>query len=279
MTTKNRRSLVLTAATIVLASAAPALASLTIHGSAGSGWQPFPAALNDYHNDARAFWDQDTMDRAGSVTNRNIGNYLSGTYTGSLPGGAIASPNITPAWWGRSGAHFTERMDHNIGFQLGASASVATTMRLEVAGHRNANTIGWFSVSDAVGSESLNPIFSGPDGPGTSASFAPSVAFGLYIRTGTGEVFFSQSHRNRAADGSPATAQDRATQHFAIFQTSDTPGLESFIVGVEDLNRASAGREQVGDYNDLVLSMTAVPTPGAAAVLGLAGLAAARRRR
>jgi len=265
---------------VLAIAAGSASASLVVKGTGGS-WQAFPSSLNDYSNPNRAYWDQDTKDRAGTVTNRNIGNYLNGSWTGSLPSGAAASPMISPVWWGKSSTpDFHASMDNGIGFDLSApSSSVASELRLEVAGYAPSNEIGWYSLADAAGAETLHTIISGPMSPIVSNSFVPTGEFGLYIKTGGGKVFFTESSRNRKVNGDALTANDRATQHFAIFAADLTLGAESYFVGVEDLPRSEAGIEIVGDYNDLVFRISAVPTPSAIALLGLGGLVATRRRR
>lgn len=269
-----------TAMGVVAIVAGTASASLVVKGAGGS-WQAFPSSLNDYSNPNRAYWDQDTKDRAGTITNRNIGNYLNGTWTGSLPAGAAASPMVSPSWWGKASTpDFYASMDNGIGFDLiTPSTSVASQLRLEVAGHAPANEIGWYALSDAPGSETLNTIISGPMSPIVASNFVPSGEFGLYIRTGGGNVFFTESSRNRKANGDALPVADRATQHFAIFAADLTSGAESYYIGVEDLPRSQAGVEIIGDYNDLVFRITAVPTPGALALLGLGGIVAGRRRR
>lgn len=255
---------------------------LVVQGSGGAGWQAFPGTLNNYNNAQRAYWDQDTKDQTGNpTTNRNVGNYLNNTWTGALPGGSAPSPNITPSWWGNASTpDFYASMDNNVGFAITNNATqVSTTMRLELSGYSSSNVIGWYDLSDAVGSETLHVIYTGANAPTTSVVFTPSANFGLYIRTGGNHLFFSQSARNRADGGAALQASDLSTQHFAIFQRSATAGSESYIVGVEDLQRSQAGREVVGDYNDIIFTLTAVPTPGATALLGLGGLLVSRRRR
>lgn len=259
------------------AAATTASADLLISGSAGSGWQPFPGALNNYSNAARPFWDQDTQDRAGNVTNRNIGNYISGTWTGSLPAGTVPSPNLTPDWWGRPASpDFASTMDNDVSFTVTPPTTLlGSLMRLELAGRANVNELGWYSLADAVGSETLHPIFTGPQGAGTVGNFSPAAAFGLYLKSGN-TFYFTQSARNRGDNIAPA---DLSTQHFAVFAVDLSAGAQSYIIGAEDLPRSGAGREIVGDYNDLVFTLSAIPTPGAAMVLGLGGVAALRRRR
>lgn len=253
--------------------ASSASAGLLVSGSAGAGWQAFPGALNSYANAARPYWDQRSMDG----TNRNIGNYVSGTYGGSLPSNAAPSPGITPVWWSAGGASpstSTATMDNNIGLSITGGTNVATTLRLEVAGRHAQNEIGWYDLGAAIGSETLNPIFSGSTSAVSSTTFTPAAAFGLYLKSGS-SVMFTQSARNRGGN-----AIDRETQHFAFFATSLTPGAESYLVGVEDLYRHQSGVEEIGDFNDVVFSMTAVPTPGTAtlALIGL-GLMGSRNRR
>jgi hypothetical protein len=258
---------------VVAMSASSASAGLILNGTAGSGWQAFPGALNNYANDSRPYWDQRSMDG----NNRNIGNYVSGTYGGSLPSNAAPSPAITPMWWSAGGAspsNSNVTMDNDLSLSLTGGTSVATTLRLEVAGRHAQNEIGWYDLSAPIGSEVFHTIFSGPATAVTSATFTPSTTFGLYLKSG-GNVMFTQSARNRGGN-----AIDRETQHFAFFATDLTPGAESYLVGVEDLYRHQTGVEGIGDFNDVVFSMTAVPAPGAAtlALIGL-GLIGSRSRR
>ncbi len=270
------------AATGVIAIASGgASAALVIKGTSGGSWQAFPSSLNDYSNPNRAYWDQDTKDRAGAITNRNIGNYMNGTWTGALPGGAAASPMISPSWWGKASTpDFLSSMDTGIGFDLSApSDHVAGQLRMEVAGYAPANEIGWYSLADAMGGETLHTIFSGPMSPIVTSDFVPTGEFGLYIKTGGGHVFFTESGRNRKANGDSIAAVDRATQHFSIFASNLTPGNEEYYVGVEDLTRGEAGVECIGDYNDMVFRISAVPTPGAMALLAMGGIMAGRRKR
>lgn len=265
---------------VVAVVAGSASASLVVKGAGGS-WQAFPSSLNDYSNPTRAYWDQDSKDRAGAITNRNIGNYLNGSWTGSLPGGAAASPMISPSWWGKASTpDFLASMDNGIGFDLSApSDRVASQLRLEVAGYAPANEIGWYSLADAAGAETLHTIISGPMSPIVTNDFVPAGEFGLYIKTGGNKVFFTESSRNRTTSGSALSSADRATQHFAIFASSLVLGAEEYYVGVEDLARSEAGIECVGDYNDMVIKISAVPTPGAMALLAMGGIVAGRRRR
>lgn len=257
--------------------ATTASADLLVNGSGGAGWQAFPGALNNYANNARPFWDQDTQDRAGDITNRNIGNYISNTWTGPLPAGAVPSPNTQMSWWGKPAApDFMSTMDNDVSFNITPpTSSLGSLMRLELAGRANVNELGWYDLGDAAGAETLNPIFTGPQGAGAVSSFSPSTTFGLYIKSNN-RYFFTQSARNR---GDGVGAADLTTQHFAIFAASLSDDAQSYLIGTEDLPRSGAGREIVGDYNDLVFTLSAIPTPGAAALLGLGGLVATRRRR
>lgn len=280
-----------TASVVALAmlagSAASADAGITLVGSGNGGWVSFPEALNDYGNVNRPFWDQRSMDTG----NRNIGNYLAGSYTLPLPAGASPTPNITPDWWSIVGpaplvGGAPMNADPNLRFVSGANEPVNSTMMLEVAGNRNFNEIGWYDTSDAAGMEVLNPIYSGADSPLAAAMFTPSASWGLYIRShngyagaGQGLLFFMDSSRNRANGPAALAANDLLVQHFALFAESLTPGAERYIVGVEDLPLRSTNIENFGDYNDVVLTVQAVPAPGALALLGLTGLVVARRRR
>ncbi len=247
-----------------------ATAGLLVSGSPGAGWQAFPGGVNSYSNATRPYWDQPSRDGG----TRNIGNYLNGTYSGSQPSASAGSPLITPPWWGHtSTTDYAATMDTSLGFTVTGPGQVGSSLLMEVAGRANQNEIGWFNRNDAVGAETLHVIFAGPTSPVTSMIFTPSASFGLYLKSGN-NVFFSESHRNRGG-----TALDRATQHFAVFASSLVSGSETYHIGAEDLLRSETGIENVGDYNDVVFSLTAIPTPGtsALALIGLA-LTASRRR-
>ncbi|MDX2131799.1 MAG: hypothetical protein SFY69_07090 [Planctomycetota bacterium] len=263
-------------------------AGVEVLGSGGAGWVAFPGALNQYDNASRPYWDQRSKDGG----TRNIGNYLHGSYTLPLPAGAGASPNITPMWWSHAGAEplvlggQASNADLDIGFRSTTPDPVDSTLLLEVAGLAAYNEIGWYDLSDAAGEEVLHPIYAGGAGPLTATSFVPSETWGLYLRSfkdypgaGQGLLFFSQADRNRANGPAALAADDRRVQHFAIFASGGAPGAERYTIGVEDLPLRSTGIEQFGDYNDVVLTITSVPAPGAAALLALGGLAIARRRR
>lgn len=257
----------------VAVSSTSALAALSLVGSAGAGWQAFPGALNNYADPFRPYWDQRSLDGG----NRNVGNYLNGSYTLPLPGGAAGSPNITPPWWGRtSNTNYNATMDNSVHFnRANPTTGVGTTLRLEVAGNSGINEIGWYDINDAAGSEVLHSVYSGGDSPVTSVTFSTSANFGLFLKSGN-LIFFSESIRNR---GGVMTVADRGVQHFAFFGADLTANAEKYFVGVEDLPLSGAGVEEVGDYNDLVFTLEAVPTPGTTSLIAIGAVFAMRRRR
>jgi hypothetical protein len=262
---------VTTALLAMTALSGTAAAGLLVSGSPGAGWQAFPGGVNSYSTATRPYWDQPSKDGG----TRNIGNYLNGTYSGSQPSASAGSPLITPPWWGHtSTTDYAATMDASLGFTVTGPGHVGSSLLMEVAGRANQNEIGWFNRNDAIGAETLHVVFAGPTSPVSSMVFTPSASFGLYLKSGN-NVFFSESHRNRGG-----TALDRATQHFAVFASSLVSSSETYHIGAEDLLRSETGIENVGDYNDVVFSLTAIPTPGtsALALIGLT-LTASRRRR
>ena len=271
---KNVR-FVAVSALALFAAASVVHADLTLNGSEAFTWQAFPGTITGGSNASasRPFWDNRSMDGSGS---RNIGAYLTGTYTGGTPGGAVASPLIRPVWWGgpvaEGGSFGTSAMDNGLTFS--SSGGVNAQLRLEVAGYASRNELGWYDPSAAAGQEVLNQIFSGPDGAGKTAAFNVNGQFGLYLRNGAGQVFFTESFRNRGG-----SAADLTTQHFAIFTSSQVAGRQSYYIGVEDLARANTGIEGVGDYNDMAFTITAIPAPASAVLLGIGAAAIARRER
>ena len=236
---------------ITLLAAGPLLAT-SIVGTTGS-WQTFPATLNE---DGTPYWDNQSKD--GSQL--NIGYYLSGT-GGSFP---QPSPGITPDWWGNSNG------TADLGFYFNSLAPIPIALRLEVAGWSGTNQFGWYDTSNSA---VLHPIFTGPDSPVMHSIFSPSNSFGFYLLAGSGQTFYTQSSNNTGGEGS--------TQHFAAFVESLSNSV--YWIGVEDQTASERGKECLGDFNDLVIRMSAVavPEPSTWTMLGLGLLltVAARIRR
>lgn len=273
-------------ACVLLASAAPALAgqitgTVTIGGSPGQ-WQGFPSQLGK-NVPTRAYWDNASMD----PHNENIGYWLRDSYLPSLP--AISRP-ASLSWWGYDAKVETFR-------SLSTNAPRSMTMinepgtqyqaqiLLEAAAYAGVNEIGWYDAGDQAGQEELHPFFMGADGVGHFSTFTPSGEWGLYIRShrgftpesGNGWLFFSESDRNRTVNRSGDAVPGQ--QHFAIFGFDLTRDVERYVVGVEDLTIDRSSIEKQGDFNDSVFTLRVVPTPGAAALVGLGGILASRRRR
>ncbi len=193
-------------------------------------------------------------------------------------------------WWGMGSVQNTltgpsSNAAQGISFVKDVGTTMVATLLTEVAGYAPYNEIGWYDTTAAPGSEVLNVIFSGSDAPVTNKTFTPSVNWGLYIRSHAsypssatkGWLFFSESSRNRTvgftADAVPGQ------QHFAVFAQSLAAQGEKFVVGVEDLTINNSSIECLGDFNDSIFTLQVVPAPGAAALAGLGGLVALRRRR
>jgi hypothetical protein len=259
----------------IAALAGTASADLILNGSEAFNWQTFPSTITGGSNASasRPFWDNRSMDGSGS---RNIGSYLSGTYTGGVSSSALPSPNIRPSWWGGPVAEGpsagTSAMDNSLSFS--ASGTVRSQLRLEVAGYASRNELGWYRLGSPLGEELLNPIFRGPDSAGASASFDVTGDFGLYLKNATGQIFFTESFRNRTG-----SETDKQIQHFAIFGSSLLPGSQNYFIGVEDLARANTGIENVGDYNDMVFTISAIPAPASALLFGVGVAALGMRHR
>jgi len=227
----------------------------TISGTAGAAFQNW--AITNLNQNGKPYWDNTSLDG----TNKNVGFFLVNAPTAPLAGAPGALP-----YWGNTFNSATDSggtADLNFTFQRTASSSLAS-LELEVAHNANINEFGWYNTTNPA---VLHPIFLGPDSPPSSDTFSPSAQYGLYLKGADG-VYYTQSSLNPSGD--------TEHQHFAVFQESSATGAESYWIGIEDLTGAglNGAENGVGDYNDMVVHISAVVSPAvpepstAALVLG-----------
>lgn len=216
----------------------------TVVGSAGAGWQAWSAP----NEDGTPYWDNTSSDGAM----KNIGYFLSKT------GGFSAhpdSPAITPPWWGYGGG------GADSSFYFSSPLPQVVKLVIEVAGAAGTNQLWWYEVGNPT-NEGL--IFAGSDGAGTIKVVSiPVTNFGLRLVSGSYQ-FYTQSALNSHSVGS---------QKFALFQ--ETPGV--YWLGIED--KPDGVAEGTGDYNDMVIRMTAIPEPATMSLFALGLLPLLRRRK
>src|SRR5262249_18351314 len=126
-----------------------------------------------------------------------------------------------------------------------------TTLRLELAGFSGSNILGYYdSTGDHV-------IFVGGAGAGAEATINAIGAFGLYLISPEGTF--------RSDPGLYGATSDDTFQHFAVFKELDKSKL---WIGLEDLK---GGGDK--DYNDMIISLEAVPEPASVLSFAIGSLA------
>ncbi|MDW8289694.1 MAG: hypothetical protein RMM06_03155 [Armatimonadota bacterium] len=244
-------------------------------------------------NGSGEWWDNNSSDPQQSVpsphTKLNIGGVLVGgvTTTGSgfNPTKLANPPGVIP---------FLHDSVSGVGtavtnwvFQDGPSVGV---LRLEFAGHRGVNEFGIYKAGDPT---TKKVLFTGSDSPVKTATFSPladvgSTQFGLYMNY-QNLTFYSESRFNSYTGTKPGwwdDATEKGYQHFALFKGAINPyGFVQWWIGVEDLGKGENLNERggpgVGDYQDMVLTLEAIPDASTLALFlsGLPALALLRRRK
>jgi hypothetical protein len=221
----------------------------TVIGSGGAGFQNW--AVTNLNENGSPYWDNTSMDGP----NKNVGFYLTDAPTAHLTN----APGVLP-YWGNAFNSITDSggtPDLNFSLQRNDPTSMAI-LELEVAGRSNINEFGWYDTnSPAV----LHQLFSGPDTALITNTFAPSLQYGFYLKSGA-DTFYTQSSLN--------SSSDTDHQHFTVFRESSPTGAPvSLWIGVEDMTAASLGNNEngVGDYNDMLIRLSAIPEPSTAALV------------
>ena len=239
------------------------LGTVISSGSIFSSWNV--ANLNE---DGTPYWDNKSSDGP----KRNVGYQLTGTGNGTMPSPPGALDYLTDL--NNVGAAVTDWYfkDH----------STFATLRFELAGKSNVNEFGLYEVDDFGNPILANKVtvFAGPDTPVKTVTIPITwTAFGVYLKSGS-TYYYSQSSLNPAGD--------TTYQHFALFrQTPGTWSAARWWIGIEDKSYASNPNEgnpnngNRGDYNDMIISMEAIPDASTWMLFlsGMPALALLRRKR
>ncbi|MDW8104433.1 MAG: hypothetical protein RMK92_05425, partial [Armatimonadota bacterium] len=215
----------------------------------GGGWT--------VQKDGDPWWDNFSADPSG----RNIGDVLSSA--GDLP----SPPGALDYLYGTNTA--TSVADWVFRDSIGSGV-----LRLELAGWANINQLGIYKAGSTSPSDRIT-LFSGPDSPSKQVTFSIPASwggrFGLFITSQVG-TFYSEASLN-PSDTQPDPNdphKNRPYQHFALFKGGfNQYGFVRWWIGVEDKNWAINGPGQGnehnnnnsnrGDYQDMVLTIEAVP--------------------
>lgn len=268
-----KRFLLLTMAAGLLATSASAITVVGGTGGSATGtFQNFTASTS-----GTPYFSNGSADYP--VTGGNIGYYMtnSGAYTGS-PAGALDSPS-----------QFYGNGNSSTPFSfLKQSSVLSITAMFAMADYNPHNEFGLYDVANTAIRQviySSGTIPASATSPNLPPTGVPTSLgnFGLYM------VVCADS--NAACGGTPITyysgllassGADANHQHFALFQVAQ--GLTTqYYIGFDDTPGSSV-QEGPGDYNDLIIRLTAVdsavPEPATLSLVGFAllGVGFARRK-
>jgi hypothetical protein len=280
---------------ILLVASVSAFGNIVIANPGGTGsWYGAPAPDN---SPVDAFWDNRSKDGRAC----NIGYWLDSADWDShaagcsndewRPGGA--GPGLSNLeFFANSATPATP-----VGWLMQVTGDNAVTLQLEIAGNRNRNTFGYYTLSQVNGSYVVNTpmtqLFGGPDTPSTSPgsvmlAVAPGDFLGFYLCPASGlNVSGECGIGNSSAFLSSAAFDGNnigRTGKLALFREINPVGppagvQQAYWIGAED--EVNSGSEGIGDYQDFVVRLTVVPEPGFYGVLaiGMSALFLAVRRR
>lgn len=190
----------------------------------------------------------------GSILAFRITDAVSGPVRGVPFEGALAPTDFRDITWSSS-----------------AGGNVPVTVHAKYAGDNS--VFGWFD--DTQSTPTFQPILNTAS-LGTSASVAFSSNFRFALRDlTTGSIFTTRPSDNPGV-GSNANRNARFDQFVTYYVTGLPGGRSEWALFVEDRVQ---GQSSDYDFNDAVVTVAAVPAPGAAGVFAAAGVLALRRRR